>query len=347
MNADIAALRATALVAVITAFVLALVATWALGWIALRSGILRRITRRAPQDDERGLPRVGGAALALALAAAFVVAGDSFAASVAPESLASYLHRAFGVQLDLAPIAALAAAFAVGLLDDLLPRGLSALQKFGGQFVAGALLVAPSWTNAFSDPHVLELSLALIAFAVAAQNAINTFDNADGAAGSIVALALWAPAPIWAAPLGGFLVWNLPAKRVSHAILGDSGSHLLAMLVVLAPAAWPVLALPLFDLARVAVLRVREGRAPWRGDRSHLAHRLERAGFGSARVLAHLVVIAAPSIVLGFVGARAERADLVVQGILLTAALFVVALIRLERLERSARRRAELGAQVE
>jgi UDP-GlcNAc:undecaprenyl-phosphate GlcNAc-1-phosphate transferase len=141
-------------------------------------------------------------------------------------------------------------------------------------------------------------------------NAINTFDNADGAAGGLVAVALLARAPLLAAPVLAFLPFNLRSQRSpagrgrdAAAYLGDSGSHLLGMLVLLTPAAWPALVLPLADLARLSVVRVREGAAPWVGDRRHLAHRLGAAGLSAPRVVAALLGIAAPTLLLGWVGA--------------------------------------------
>ena len=83
--------------------------------------------------------------------------------------------------------------------------------------------------------------------AVVATNAVNTFDNADGAAGMLVALAALASDPIAAAALVPFLVLNLWRRGDGEvaAYLGDSGSHLLGLWVLITPAAWPVLVLPL------------------------------------------------------------------------------------------------------
>jgi len=50
-----------------------------------------------------------------------------------------------------------------------------------------------------------------------------------------------------------------------------------------------VLVLPLLDLGRLCVRRVRQGRRPWDGDRLHLAHELERRGLGVLAVLGVLL----------------------------------------------------------
>ena len=66
---------------------------------------------------------------------------------------------------------------------------------------------------------------------------------------------------------------------------------LLGALVLLVPAAWPALALPLFDLLRLSALRLARGSRPWIGDRRHLAHRLEAAGLSRAWVLGSLLAV--------------------------------------------------------
>ena len=105
-----------------------------------------------------------------------------------------------------------------------------------------------------------------------------------------------------------FLATNLIRERRGspgevRAYLGDSGSHLLGMLVLMTPAAWPVLVLPLFDLARLCVVRTRAGSAPWVGDRRHLAHRLARSGLPRLAVPVALVLLALPAALLGWSGA--------------------------------------------
>ena len=91
----------------------------------------------------------------------------------------------------------------------------------------------------------------------------------------------------------GFLGWNVRLRKGAPAYLGDSGSHLLGCLVLLHPGAWPLMALPMFDLVRVVCVRIAEGRAPWKGDRIHLAHRLQARGFSPLVVALLLWALAA------------------------------------------------------
>ena len=165
--------------------------------------------------------------------------------------------------------------------------------------------------------------MATIAWVVVAANALNLFDNFDGAAGGVTvlaagALALWwgigrGPTALAAALAGaaaGFLVWNFPPARL---FMGDAGSHFLgtalAGLTLLdggragtaSPAPWPLavvvpivlLAVPLFDTALVAVERRRHGRPLAVGGRDHTAHRLALLGLGARRVTVLLWGLAA------------------------------------------------------
>jgi UDP-GlcNAc:undecaprenyl-phosphate GlcNAc-1-phosphate transferase len=166
-------------------------------------------------------------------------------------------------------------------------------------------------------------ALALIVLgAVLAQNALNTFDNADGAATSLAALGLCLPAPLFAAPLLAFLPFNLRRRGSPSAYLGDAGSHLVGMLVLLTPAAWPVLALPLLDLSRLSVVRLRRGQMPWVGDRRHLAHRLAALGLGPLAVVRVLLGLALPAVLTGWVSRTGAPGPAVALGVLATGLLF-------------------------
>jgi len=234
----------------ITGMGVAVVATPVLAWASLKSGWLTDSTVAGEEwrkPRERAVALVGGAAVLLGLACT-------------------------GVPL---PWKALLAAFLLGTWDDLRP--LPAWLKLLGQVLAGALL-------AQEMGHVgMEIPLAILV-AVAAQNAMNTWDHADGLCAGLAAVAL---PPVVAGPFLGFLPWNLLLMRkgskegetgVPWAYLGDAGSHLAGILMVWYEPARPLLLLPLLDLARVSWLRMRAGQPIWVGDRRHLAHRLQALG---------------------------------------------------------------------
>ncbi|MEO0650125.1 MAG: hypothetical protein AAFZ65_05560 [Planctomycetota bacterium] len=230
----------------------------ALGWLDPRPG--SRLEGRKAQV--RAAAPVGGAVLVLVA-----------------------LPAALGLeQVDGRGALAIAAAVAVGAVDDGLRDGLGPRTKV-------LLQVALAGLVAWAAP---DAALAFIV-ALVAMNAINTFDNSDGSSASVSALGLALGAPAASAVLLGFLPQNLRRGRRAQAYLGDSGSHALGVWIALEPTAWPVLLVPLLDLARTVRRRVRVGRKPWEGDRRHLAHDLERAGWRSPGRVAAFVAAAAPS----------------------------------------------------
>ncbi len=200
---------------------------------------------------------------------------------------------------------ALLLAFALGLIDD---RIISGWRVCGGEPTAA--LVA-----------------SLLAVLVAL-NAFNAFDNADGAATSLGVLGLAFGSHLLAAPLLGFLPFNFlgnPLRRggpVPVAYLGNSGSHLLGILLLLDPVGRVALLLPVLDLLRVSLVRLAAGARPWVGDRRHLAHRLQRTGLSTPFVALVLLGIATPA-VLGAGDARTRVVESSLGlGVLVTILLF-------------------------
>ena len=237
--------------------------TGILVWLAPRLGLLDR-PESAPERKLQGepVPRVGGIVLALGLV------GLWFA----------------GLWTCAAPLA-LGSAFALGLADDFTPRGLPRALKFALEAAVCALF-------AWEAPGSAPLAFALAALALAAAN---TFDNADGALTALACAGLALTVPCAAAILGGFLPWNLWIRARSgapRAYLGDSGSHLIGLLLLADPRSAPILLLPLLDLLRLSWVRWRAGSRPWIGDRRHLAHRLQARGWSPTAVAAFLLAIA-------------------------------------------------------
>jgi UDP-GlcNAc:undecaprenyl-phosphate GlcNAc-1-phosphate transferase len=197
----------------------------------------------------------------------------------------------------------------LGLCDDRVRGGLPPIALLLGQSIVALALVASGWRLVTGEP-VAALAASLLAVLVAV-NAVNTFDNADGAATAIGILGLSFGNGLLAAPLLGFLPWNLMGRPLSRsgpvpiAYLGNSGSHVLGVLLLLDPIGRVALLLPLLDLVRLAWVRLAAGSRPWIGDRRHLAHRLQKAGCSRTLVVIALIAIAAPSVL----GAAASRAQ--------------------------------------
>jgi UDP-GlcNAc:undecaprenyl-phosphate GlcNAc-1-phosphate transferase len=141
-------------------------------------------------------------------------------------------------------------------------------------------------------------------------NAFNMLDNMDGLSASVGLIAsvlfcgaqfavgsLFVPAVLLVVvgALAGFLVHNHWPARL---FMGDAGSNFLGFLLgtltvvgtftrvdqggtfspygVLAPLL--VMAVPLYDMMSVIIIRLRERRSPFVGDRRHFSHRLVARG---------------------------------------------------------------------
>lgn len=286
------------------------------GWVDRREGLEHRKPRVQP------IPLIGGAGIAL---------GVILASLFSPEAV-----DGGGFSLANWPWMALGGAFLLGLVDDIAPRGLDARAKFSGQCLVAALFaLAPG--AAFADVGVLG-AMGLGLLCLVAMNAMNTYDHADGFAGGAATIALLPGAPVFAAATLGYLPFNTilrQRKKVSGpgaplAMLGDSGSHLLGVALVAAPGAAWFLAIPTLDLLRVAVGRIRRGVPFWRGDRTHLGHRLEGLGFHPTTAAAMAALTVAPP--LAAVGLSTEYGMLAIS-LLASATLYFAILVVTEGVE--------------
>jgi UDP-GlcNAc:undecaprenyl-phosphate GlcNAc-1-phosphate transferase len=237
------------------------------------------------------VPTVGGLAIFAAWCCLGLVQDPDTVTWGLPSWACDGSQPAGGFEHALVPWLALFAAILFGALDDWRRRGLRprtkvVLQVLIGLFLASGSPFAACW-------------LALAMLSSVHQNALNTFDNADGACLSIVAFGLFTCGSPLAPAVLVVLVPNLLLRNSEGdplAYLGDGGSQLLGLAVLLTPGAWPVLVLPLLDLGAVSWRRMRRGIAPWKGDRRHLAHRLQRAGLSPLAVVLVLLAISGPSI---------------------------------------------------
>ena len=149
---------------------------------------------------------------------------------------------------------------------------------------------------------------------VAMTNAFNMLDNMDGLSASVGLIAaalfgaaqaavggLFAPAVllIVVGALAGFLIHNHHPARL---YMGDAGSNFLGFLLgsmtvagnffqegvaspfgVLTPLL--VMAVPLYDMTSVILIRLSEGRSPFQADRRHFSHRLVARGLTPPRAV--------------------------------------------------------------
>ena len=215
----------------------------------------------------------------------------------------------------------------LGLLDD--RYELNALRKFTGQLLVAILVaIACKRITLFVHSEVFSYAITIL-WVLAVVNAFNFMDNMNGLCAGLGVIGALLFAVIAAAngeylvatiafltcgALAGFLPWNFPDAR---AFLGDAGSHLVGYLLavtailphfytkqnprplaVLSPLL--VLAVPLIDLAHVAVARTLNRKPFWVGDTNHLSHRLVRAGLSRTCAVLLLWLIA---VMIGVVAA--------------------------------------------
>ncbi len=196
---------------------------------------------------------------------------------------------------------------AMGFIDD--RKNLHWKPRLAIQFACAAAVAAFGARITLFGPftHPLLGGAVTVLWIVALTNAFNMLDNMDGLAASVGLIAAlmfgaaqaavggrFAPAVllIVVGALAGFLVHNHAPARL---FMGDAGSNFLGFLLgsltvagsffqegaasplsVLAPLL--VMAVPLYDMTSVILIRLSEGRSPFKGDRRHFSHRLVARG---------------------------------------------------------------------
>jgi UDP-GlcNAc:undecaprenyl-phosphate GlcNAc-1-phosphate transferase len=275
------------------------------------------------------IPRLGGVAMAIAIAVA--IGG----ATIANPDLGSTL----GLRPNRAPaiLAGVGLLLVVGIVDDV--RGMRALVKLAFQ-VAAALLawwLGLSIERLFFPWGIVELgALALpvtVIWVVAVINAVNLIDGLDGLAAGVVLTVLGAFGLLAAADgvdptlfivaatigaAGGFLAYNLHPATI---IMGDTGSMVLGFVVaavaisltqdgVYPQAPWvPIIALgvPIIDTIWAVVRRTARGDAFFVADRGHIHHQLLRLGLGQRDAMLLLTAVSGALAMLAVLLGRLAR----------------------------------------
>jgi UDP-GlcNAc:undecaprenyl-phosphate GlcNAc-1-phosphate transferase len=208
----------------------------------------------------------------------------------------------------------------LGLADD--RRGLDWRLRLAVQAVVAGVTVWywHGWRlTLFLDVPWLTTAVS-ICWIVGLVNSFNMLDNMDGLSGGVAAIAatmlaavlLMSGDPVTARPqlfvsgfllvlvgsLVGFLWHNRPPARL---FMGDAGSYFIGFCLatgtamstytggemprhaILAPLC--VLAVPLYDTATVVWIRLRQGRSPFEGDKSHFSHRLVELGMSKSQAV--------------------------------------------------------------
>ena len=242
------------------------------------------------------------------------------------------------------------AIWLIGLVDDKKPMSA----KFKLSLQIAVMAAVAQWgvkVTLFSSNPFLTW-LFTFAWLMVILNAINFYDNMDGllsGVAGIAALIFMVAAGIMGQYLvailagltsgvaWGFYLFN---KSPATIFMGDSGSHFLGymlgvigamvtyhtgdVLTIPYPFLIPflVLALPLFDLGAVVVIRLKNKKPIYIGDHNHISHRFVKMGFSRKHsvLLIHLLCL-----IIGLGGIAILHSDLTVALLLLaqTAALLI------------------------
>jgi len=264
-------------------------------------GLFRHFGIIDKPDAERKLQKNavslgGGVAVFITLCSTFaaVLLGDRYLGDGLLGSLDSRWHVLFY---------SAGALMLVGLVDDALT--LRGRQKLLLQILIVVVVVGSGTVVQSIELFGKQFSLGVFAFPLtvlwllAAINALNLIDGADGMAstagaiisGGLAILCVQTGSPLGAAvaaslcgALLGFLVFNRPPASI---YLGDAGSMVIGLFIgvisiwgsvkgstLLSVAPLLVLTLPLFDSSIAILRRVLTGRSIYATDRAHLHHRL-------------------------------------------------------------------------
>lgn len=283
--------------------------------LAVRLNILDLPSRH--KAHARPTPVLGGSAvfcailgpslLALALARVWAASGiPPWLAEQFPALAVHVAGAAAKAPMALGILVCAAGLHVVGLVDD--RRQLGAWVKLAAQVGAALVVVLILRVRVLTLAGPTLSILASVLWIVAITNAFNFLDNMDGLAagvGIISAGALLAASAsmgqvfvsawlcLLIGALAGFLPYNFPPAGT---FMGDAGSLTVGFLLAVVSALTtyvqmdgsqimyglfvPVVAMavPLYDMIGVLLLRVIEGRNPMIGDRRHFSHRLLRRG---------------------------------------------------------------------
>ncbi len=290
--------------------------------LALRVGAMTPV--RARDVHATPTPRLGGVAMFMGIAVAFVVASQM-----------RFLEGIF--DSSSGPWGVLAAAgvvCALGVADDI--WDLDALTKLAGQVLAAGLMAwqgvqlvtLPVGGITVGSSRLFLLLTVLVV--VVAINAVNFIDGLDGLAAGVVGIGAAAffaytyllsrgTSPgdysnlaslvvvVLVGVCAGFLPHNVNPARI---FMGDSGAMLLGLMLAASAVAvttevdpnvistvdkvpifvpillpFAVMVLPLLDLVWAVVRRTLRGESPFSADRGHLHHRLLDLGHSHRRAV--------------------------------------------------------------
>ncbi|MEZ6134480.1 MAG: MraY family glycosyltransferase [Pirellulaceae bacterium] len=299
--------------------------------------------------------------LALGTTAVLLASQNSALAARLPTSITEH----FGGLLDkIAEIWVIVACGTVltllGLMDD--RRGIAWWLRLGVEFAVASFVV---YWQGLQLTAFIELpwltSLLSVLWIVALINSFNMLDNMDGLSGGVAAIStsvlaimlLTSSSPSGGQPqifvaamllilvgaLLGFLCHNWAPAKI---FMGDAGSYFIGFWIAVATllatyagyqgstphavvAPLIVMAIPLYDMLSVILIRLREGRSPFEGDKRHFSHRLVDLGMTKKQAVLTIYLATATCSLSALL---LPRVDVIGAGIIVLGTLLVLSLIR-------------------
>jgi len=287
----------------LAAFALTGLLTWPIRALAIRLGAMDA-PNLARKSQVEPVPYLGGVAIALGVSIV------TFAALFFSDNNSEIIER------GLTAIVPALFLGAIGLFDDL--RSLPAWPRLAIQSVVGTviaiILVQTGTLGVAFNNGVIDTAVTIL-WIVGICNAINFFDNIDGAASGTVAVAalgvfyiafdrgqelLSALTIVTSGATIGFVLWN---KSPAKIYMGDAGALFLGVIISVAtirvnPGITPswkslaipiiLLGIPLLDTCVAVFSRVARGISPLTGGLDHLSHRLVRGGLSRPKAVISL-----------------------------------------------------------
>lgn len=281
------------------------------------------------------VPRLGGVAflptviisiaIVVAVASRFGITFGALSEAGAPQHFVAYLAGAMML-------------YCLGIYDDV--HGVGYKLKFAIQIFAAFLLcISGLWIASLDHifyidriPYWIGMPLTVV-FVVYITNAINLIDGIDGLASGLSAISLFVA--IMLCMMSGDIIWAMLAIAYLGVVLtffcfnvyggknkvfmGDAGSltlgYTLSFIVLHFWQAHPVwnpylhnigiiilstLIIPMLDVVRVMMSRIRDGRNPFLPDKNHIHHKLMRTGLSGRITMLTILLISALFIVANY-----------------------------------------------
>jgi len=274
------------------------------------------------------------------------------------------------VPLGWGALAALLIIHAIGVIDDRRPLG--AAPKLVVMLAVAVFVAVALDTRLLTmlDPYAGGSWLSVLVTVVwitLVINAMNFIDNTDGLSAGVAMIAgalffvaavlsaQWFVGAVLALMVGaclGFLVFNFPPARV---FMGDGGSLVLGLVLAITTvrttyipegsttigSSWyallmpvAVLAVPRYDFARVTLIRLSQGKSPFKGDLQHFPHRIRGRGLSARSTILVIYALTAGSGIAGILLTRADDLEAVLLGIQILCVIGALALFEYKARDR-------------